>query len=609
MFELLTPLVDGNNAARRGVDRLHAATRARAAGTDPEIWTRRPATRRSPARCAARSGTGSGLQAPTASRSGRRAQPGFNPIAQRSDEHASFLPGRGCNPDVAGAAPVQLLRRAVPAVHRDPADRRRRDLRAVNRHAERRDVAARDRLVTGTPAMTRRYRVETKPIGFGIAPPGDARRSRTSRTPAARSTSPASTRASTPPNEAELQLAISRDPRRRDQDRDLQQPRRRLRHARSTRTSPARAARATTASSACAARPGRSCAAPTARACTCNAPAGPAPGTEICNNLDDDCDGKIDEGADRLHVRAAGRARATASTTTATALIDEDLPRGRAATGACQRHRDVHRRATFVAAAPAPAAGHRDLQRPRRRLRRHPRRLHAGVLEPVGGAAGRPADDPAQQPAATRANSADPGEHLPPRQPDVPARTSGRRTRSGRALGEAGAADRGLQRPRRRLRRPDRRGHRRRRLLERLRRRHHRVRRTALISATRRRSGDRRHVQRHRRRLRRHDRRGLTCRSTAGMCGSRRLVVQRRLEQCIERLPMVCVGTPVGAGELQLHRRQLQRPGRRGRAVRRRVGVHRTASARSRARRRVPVPARQDLRQATTSASPTRASA
>jgi hypothetical protein len=28
----------------------------------------------------------------------------------------------------------------------------------------------------------------------------------------------------------------------------------------------------------------------------CNAPAGPAPGTEVCNTLDDDCDGKVDEG-------------------------------------------------------------------------------------------------------------------------------------------------------------------------------------------------------------------------------------------------------------------------------------------------------------------------
>ena len=99
---------------------------------------------------------------------------GFSPIVN-DPTNAIFLPG-GCNPTPAhrahAAAGRRLLHDAVPPVHYDHADRRRRDLwpggrtRRATTDDERRRRAARPTQVGADD-----YRIETKPIGFGIAAP------------------------------------------------------------------------------------------------------------------------------------------------------------------------------------------------------------------------------------------------------------------------------------------------------------------------------------------------------------------------------------------------------------------------------------------------------
>ena len=113
--------------------------------------------------------------------------------------------------------------------------------------------------------------------------------------------------------------------------------------------------------------------------CSITNPGGTAT-TEICNGLDDDCDGS----STRARARAvpAPPSSATTWTTTATARSTRTCS-GRAArtSASADGHRDLRGRRVEHVHRHRPAA--RGLQRPRRRLRRHRRRLRADVPEPA----------------------------------------------------------------------------------------------------------------------------------------------------------------------------------------------------------------------------------
>ena len=291
MFELLTPLVDGNNdlAATWTDGTINTCT---AAGTDPEIWTAVGNTPLAGTLVGAKQ-YWSGLQAPnfTIWPSG---QPGFSPIVN-DPTNTAFLPG-GCDPSpgctvncCAGQCRpyivILLTDGAETCVAFNPnTTNAAASLLATN-------------VVTGLPSMARRYRVETRPIGFGIAPPVPPG---TNQIEAMAHAGGAIDIAGVnegfyAANEAELQLAISsiladaiktESCNNLDDDCDTTVD----------EDFPSKGGACDNGQlGVCRTLGALECRAD-GTGLQCNAPAGPAPGTEVCNNLDDDCDGKTDEG-------------------------------------------------------------------------------------------------------------------------------------------------------------------------------------------------------------------------------------------------------------------------------------------------------------------------
>jgi hypothetical protein len=118
---------------------------------------------------------------------------------------------------------------------------------------------------------------------------------------------------------------------------------------------------------------------------TCNATPG-APSAEVCNGLDDNCNGLIDDGVScsgcvPVCTDAAGCDICNNIDEDCDAIIDEDFVSTScgAATGECAPGTTaLHRRRAVVRRRGRP--GRRDLQQPRRRLRRHHRRPEPELL-------------------------------------------------------------------------------------------------------------------------------------------------------------------------------------------------------------------------------------
>ena len=165
MFELLTPLVEGNNelaaAWTDGTQNTCTAT-----GTDPEIWRADGETPLAGTLVGTKR-YWSGLQAPTKVIWPSN-QLGFAPIANDPTD-LSFLPG-GCNPSPTCTTNccASQCRPYIVILLTDG------DETCVPFNPNTTNAAASlltTDVSTGSPATPRRYRVETKPIGFGIAPP------------------------------------------------------------------------------------------------------------------------------------------------------------------------------------------------------------------------------------------------------------------------------------------------------------------------------------------------------------------------------------------------------------------------------------------------------
>ncbi len=343
-----------------------------AVGTDPEVWK---ADGNTPL-AGTLVGTKrywSGLQAPNYTIWPSN-QPGFAPIA---NDPTDLVPAGRLQP--LAVLHHELLREPVSAVHRDPPDRRRRDLRRLrSEHDERRALAAHDRRVdrlaghaAPLPRRDQADRLRHHPAGAAGADAdrGDRPRGRRGRHPGRQRGLLRLGRGGPPARDLG-------DPRRRDQDRGLQQPRRRLRR-RDRRGLPRqeRRLRQRQAGRVPADRPAR---VPRRRH---------GPFVQRARRPDRQRRGlqqprrrlrrQDRRGRHRLHVRAAGRAvqqrrrrlRRQHRRGSPAAVRHGDLPGPRDVRGG--RVPGLHR----------ADAGHRGLQRPRRQLRRAPRRLHRAVLE------------------------------------------------------------------------------------------------------------------------------------------------------------------------------------------------------------------------------------
>jgi uncharacterized protein (TIGR03382 family) len=292
MFELLTPLVDGNNDLAAlwtdGTQNTCTAT----GGTDPEIWNANGNTPLAGTLVGVKQYY-SGLQAPdfTIWPAG---QPGFNPIVTDPTDLA-FLPG-GCNPSptcttnccASQCRPyivILLTDGAETCVAFDP-----------NTTNAASSLLATD-VATGMPAVTRRYRVETKPIGFGIAPPTPPTQNDIEAIAHAGGALdiPGANEGFYASDEAGLQLAISAilaDAIKTEVCNNLDDDC----DAAIDEDFPGKGGACDNGKLGVCRRTGSLVCRADGTGLACNAPPGPAPTAEICNNLDDDCDGKTDEG-------------------------------------------------------------------------------------------------------------------------------------------------------------------------------------------------------------------------------------------------------------------------------------------------------------------------
>jgi hypothetical protein len=287
MFELLTPLVDGNNELA-SVWTDGTQNTCTAVGTDPEIWKADGNTPLAGTLVGAKQ-YWSGLQAPnfTIWPSG---QPGFNPIVNDPTATA-FLPG-GCDPSptctvncCAGQCRPYIVILLTDGIE---------TCIAFNPNTTNAASALLStNVATGTPAVTRRYRVLTKPIGFGITP-GDSQIEAIAHSGGSADI-PGLNEGFYAANENELQIAISsiladaiktESCNNLDDDCD----------AAIDEDFPGKGGGCDNGKLGVCRRLGNLACRADGTGLQCNAPAGPAPGTEICNNLDDDCDGKTDEG-------------------------------------------------------------------------------------------------------------------------------------------------------------------------------------------------------------------------------------------------------------------------------------------------------------------------
>jgi putative metal-binding protein len=278
MFEMLAPLLDGGNAGVSLWTNLTGNT-CTATGSDPELWS---AAGNTPLEGTLR-GTKKywqGLQA-TNFTIWPSNQPGFDPI--RTDlTRTAFLPA-GCNPSptcTTNCCATQC-RPYIVILLTDGAE--------TCNGTPQNGAAS----LLQTDVDNRRYRVETKPIGFGIAP-GNAQIEAIAHGGGA---------PDLPGNEgfyasdqAGLELAISEiiaDSIRTESCNDLDDD---CDGAVDEDFIPGKGDSCDNGKLGVCRRTGNLVCRADGTGLQCNAPAGPAPGTEVCNNLDDDCDGKVDEG-------------------------------------------------------------------------------------------------------------------------------------------------------------------------------------------------------------------------------------------------------------------------------------------------------------------------
>lgn len=288
-FELLTPLVDGSNAlATLWTDRGCGTCSAPPAGTLPttanEIWGISPFTFTPLA--AVLNGAKRywlGLQATDATVIWPSGSPGFAPIASDPTSTA-FLPG-GCDssPACATNCCASQCRPYITILLTDGAE----TCTVFG------NTTAAASAMLQTDVAGRRYRVETKPIGFGIAP-GNAQIEAIAQAGGAPDL-PGSNEGFYAQNEAELQLAISailRDAIKTESCNSLDDDC----DALIDEDFPGKGGACTNGLLGACRTTGTLVCRADGTGLQCNAPAGPAPSTEVCNTLDDDCDGKVDEG-------------------------------------------------------------------------------------------------------------------------------------------------------------------------------------------------------------------------------------------------------------------------------------------------------------------------
>ncbi len=291
MFELLAPLVDGNNdLASLWTDREQNTCTS--VGTQPEIAIPTGNTPLAGTLDGARRYF-SGLQGPTF-QIWPSGQPGFAPIFNDPVNEA-FLPS-GCDPSP-GCSVNCCASQCRPYIVILLTDG---DETCVPFNPNTTNAAtallATD-VATGSPAVTRRYRIETRPIGFGIAPPTPPMQNQIEDMAQAGGAIDiaGANEGYYAADENELQLAISAI----------------LADAIKTEVCNALDDDCDSAVDEAFPDKGMACTNGQQGVCQtagslvcradgtgleCNAPAGPSPGTEVCNNLDDDCDGKTDEG-------------------------------------------------------------------------------------------------------------------------------------------------------------------------------------------------------------------------------------------------------------------------------------------------------------------------
>ncbi len=300
-FELLTPLVDGNNDAADAWVNLTGNT-CTATGTDPEIWN---ADGNTPLE-GSLNGTklywqGTQTTTPSNFTIWPNNLPGFAPIAADPTKDA-FLPkpnkpatcnsNRATCDDSAGCASQTncccaeqcrpyitiLLTDGVETCNGTPASGAT-------------SMLTTDVTINGT---TRRYRIETKPIGFGINP-GDAQIEGIAHGGGATDVSGVD-EGFYASDEASLQLAISSildDAIKTETCNDLDDD---CDGAVDEDFEPAKNDACDNGKLGVCRRTGTRVCKTDGTGLTCNAAVGPNGSTELCNLLDDDCDGKVDEG-------------------------------------------------------------------------------------------------------------------------------------------------------------------------------------------------------------------------------------------------------------------------------------------------------------------------